>query len=173
MSLTNEQLNPIKLLAFDYDGVFTDGQILITTEGHMLRSANARDGFAIQWACKQGIPIALISGGKEESVGVRMRYLGVQEVHMGSHNKMEVLLEICERMNLGLHEIAYVGDDLPDLPVLRKVGLSCCPADAASEVLHACDYISDKGGGKGCVRDIVESFMKSKNIWLAPGHEQW
>jgi 3-deoxy-D-manno-octulosonate 8-phosphate phosphatase (KDO 8-P phosphatase) len=91
MTLSPEQLHPIKLLAFDYDGVFTDGQIIITTEGHMLRSANARDGFAVQWARKQNIDIALISGGKEESVGMRMRYLGVEEVHMGSHSKMEVL----------------------------------------------------------------------------------
>ena len=138
MTLSNQQLQTIKLLAFDYDGVFTDGQIIITTEGHMLRSANARDGFAVQWARKQDVAIALISGGKEESVGDRMRYLGVQEVHMGSHNKMEVLEGICERMNITFDEVAYMGDDLPDLPVLRKVGLSCCPADAASEVQDAC-----------------------------------
>ena len=138
MTLSNQQLQTIKLLAFDYDGVFTDGQIIITTEGNMLRSANARDGFAVQWARKQDVAIALISGGKEESVGDRMRYLGVQEVHMGSHNKMEVLEGICERMNITFDEVAYMGDDLPDLPVLRKVGLSCCPADAASEVQDAC-----------------------------------
>ena len=108
MSLTSQQLASIKLLAFDYDGVFTDGQIIITTDGHMLRSANARDGFAVQWARKQNVPIALISGGKEESVGVRMRYLGVEEVHMGSHNKMEVLKGICQRMNLKLEEVAYM-----------------------------------------------------------------
>ena len=173
MSLTSQQLESIKLLAFDYDGVFTDGQIIITTDGHMLRSANARDGFAVQWARKQNVPIALISGGKEESVGVRMRYLGVEEVHMGSHNKMEVLKGICQRMNLKIEEVAYMGDDLPDLPVLRKVGLACCPADAASEVLEACDYVSPKEGGKGCVRDVVESYMKHHGLWLAPGHEQW
>jgi 3-deoxy-D-manno-octulosonate 8-phosphate phosphatase (KDO 8-P phosphatase) len=173
MSLSNQQLQSIKLLAFDYDGVFTDGQIIITTDGHMLRSANARDGFAVQWARKQEVAIALISGGKEESVGVRMRYLGVQEVHMGSHNKMEVLEGICTRMNITFDEVAYMGDDLPDLPVLRKVGLACCPADAATEVLDACDYISPKEGGKGCVRDVVESYMKHHGLWLAPGHEQW
>lgn len=173
MTLSPEQLQPIKLLAFDYDGVFTDGEIIITTEGHMLRSANARDGFAVQWARKQNIDIALISGGKEESVGTRMRYLGVEEVHMGSHNKMEVLNGICERMNLSLEEVVYMGDDLPDLPVLRNVGLSCCPSDAATEVIEACDYVSPKGGGKGCVRDVVESYMKHHGLWLAPGHEQW
>lgn len=173
MSLTSQQLASIKLLAFDYDGVFTDGQIIITTDGHMLRSANARDGFAVQWARKQNVPIALISGGKEESVGVRMRYLGVEEVHMGSHNKMEVLKGICQRMNLKLEEVAYMGDDLPDLPVLRSVGLACCPSDAAIEVVEACDYVSPKGGGKGCVRDVVESYMKQHDLWLAPGHEQW
>ena len=173
MSLTSQQLASIKLLAFDYDGVFTDGQIIITTDGHMLRSANARDGFAGQWARKPTVPLALISGGKEESVGVRMRYLGVEEVHMGSHNKMEVLKGICQRMNLKLEEVAYMGDDLPDLPVLRSVGLACCPSDAAIEVVEACDYVSPKGGGKGCVRDVVESYMKQHDLWLAPGHEQW
>lgn len=173
MSLTTEQLQPIKLLAFDYDGVFTNGQIIITSDGHMLRSANARDGFAVQWACKQGIPVALISGGKEESVGMRMRYLGVQEVHMGSHNKSEVLSDICSRLKIELHEVLYMGDDLPDIPVLKQVGVACGPADAASEVLEVCDYVSPKSGGQGCVRDVIESFMKSKGTWLAPGHEQW
>lgn len=163
----------IKLLAFDYDGVFTDGTILITDDGHMLRSAHARDGFAIQWARKQGVQIAVITGGKEESVGDRMRGLGVEEVHLHSHDKITVLKQICSRLNMGLQEVAYMGDDLPDLPVLNAVGLACCPEDAAPEILAASEYISPKPGGKGCVRDLVELFMKSRGIWSAPGQENW
>lgn len=163
----------IHLLAFDYDGVFTDGTILITDDGHMLRSAHARDGFAVQWARKQGVQIAIITGGKEESVGSRMRGLGVDEVHLHSHDKIKVLQDICSRLKIGLEEVAYMGDDMPDLPALNAVGLACCPQDAAPEIRSVCDYISPLPGGKGCVRDLIEGFMKSRGIWTAPGQENW
>ena len=162
MSLTTEQLQPIKLLAFDYDGVFTNGQIIITSDGHMLRSANARDGFAVQWACKQGIPVALISGGKEESVGMRMRYLGVQEVHMGSHNKSEVLSDICSRLKIELHEVLYMGDDLPDLAVIRRVGLGITPANGSTTNASQALWQTAKSGGHGAVREVAETILEAQ-----------
>lgn len=172
-ALTPAKLKTIRLLAFDYDGVFTDGTILIDSDGKMLRQGHAKDGFAIQWAMKQGLPIAIVSGGKEPSVEERMRGLGVKEVHLGSHDKMAVLRDLAARTGIGLEEMAYMGDDMPDIPALQAVGLSCCPNDAAIDVLPVCDYVSELPGGKGCVRELIEAHMKANGIWQGEGLVNW
>lgn len=172
-ALTPAKLQAIRLLAFDYDGVFTDGTILIDSDGKMLRQANAKDGFAVQWAMKQGLTIAIVSGGKEPSVEERMRGLGVKEVHLGSHDKLAVLNDLAERTGIALNEMAYMGDDMPDIPALNAVGLSCCPQDAAADVLPMCEHVSALPGGKGCVRELIEAHMKANGIWQGKGLVHW
>ena len=172
-ALTPEKLQTIRMLAFDYDGIFTDGTILIDSDGRMLRQGHAKDGFAIQWAMKQGLPIAIVSGGKEMSVAERMRGLGVKEVHLGSHDKLAVLMDLSERTGIALEEMAYMGDDMPDIPALEAVGLACCPSDAAQDVFPVCDHVSALGGGKGCVRELIEAHMKANGIWQGEGLVNW
>ena len=163
----------IALYAFDYDGVFTDGSVLLMPDGRQLRKAFVRDGYAVQWAAKQGLSLAIVTGGKEESIVERMNSLGVSEVHLASNNKLDVIERICEKLGIGLHQVAFMGDDMPDLPVLRKVGLAACPADAVPEILEACHFISSQPGGQGCVRELLEHAMKEMNLWTAKGHDRW
>ena len=112
------KLSSIKLFAFDYDGVFTNGTVYLMPDGSMARTASARDGFAVQWAVKQGLELAVITGGKEEPVRWRMEGLGVKEVHLGASDKLAAVRALAERKGLSLEEIAYMGDDLNDLKAL-------------------------------------------------------
>jgi 3-deoxy-D-manno-octulosonate 8-phosphate phosphatase (KDO 8-P phosphatase) len=172
--MSTPDFSRIRRIAFDYDGVFTNGTILLLPDGSQVRQATVRDGYAVQWAAKQQVPISLITGGREESVRMRMNGLGVTDVHLGSANKLEVVTRLCEtEWGIDLSELAYMGDDLPDLPVLEACGLSLCPADAVPEVLSACHYVSPKGGGAGCVRDVLEWMMKEREIWHADGLHHW
>ena len=102
-----------------------------------------------------------------------MRGLGVKEVHLGSHDKMAVLRDLAARTGIGLEEMAYMGDDMPDIPALQAVGLACCPQDAATDVLPVCDHVSDLPGGKGCVRELIEAHMKANGIWQGEGLVNW
>jgi 3-deoxy-D-manno-octulosonate 8-phosphate phosphatase (KDO 8-P phosphatase) len=163
----------IALLAFDYDGVFTDGTILLMPDGGQLRQAFVRDGYAVQWAAKQEIQISIITGGREKAILKRMESLGVTDVHIGSSDKVAVMRSIIDQRGLSMDQVAYMGDDMPDLPLLSQVGLSACPSDAAPEILAACSFISSKPGGKGCVRELIEMMMKQRNVWTAPGQEMW
>ena len=170
---TIPDFSKIALFAFDYDGVFTDGTVLLMPDGGQLRQAFVRDGYAVQWASKQKIDLSIITGGRETAIINRMQSLGVTDVHIGSSDKVAVMKTILAHKGLTMEQVAYMGDDMPDLPLLREVGLSACPADAAPEVLEACDFISSRPGGKGCVRELIELVMKQRNIWMANGQEMW
>ena len=163
----------IALLAFDYDGVFTDGTVLLMPDGGQLRQAFVRDGYAVQWASKQDIHITIITGGRETSIIKRMESLGVTDIHIGSSDKDAVMNSVLAQLGLTMEQVAYMGDDMPDLPLLKKVGLAACPSDAAPEILETCSFISSKPGGKGCVREVIEMMMKQRNVWMAPGQEMW
>lgn len=167
------KLHGIRLFAFDYDGVFSNGTILLMPDGAQVRSASVRDGFAVQWAVKQGLQLALITGGKEPAVSDRMRGLGVQHIHLGAHDKLAAANEIARSLGISFNEMAYMGDDMPDLPVLREVGLSACPQDAVPEVRVEVDYVSPFPGGAGCVRDLLEQYMKLHGLWEADGAHHW
>ncbi|MGB1075168.1 MAG: KdsC family phosphatase [Flavobacteriales bacterium] len=172
--MKSPDFSSIKRIAFDYDGVFTNGTILLMPDGSQVRQSTVRDGYALQWAARQGVPISLITGGKEDSVRKRLNALGVQDVHLGCRDKLKVVNSLCqEEWKIDISELAYMGDDMPDLPVLKSCGLSMCPADAVPEVLSACQYISPVGGGQGCVRDVLEKVMKERGIWLAQGVHHW
>lgn len=166
-------LHNIKLFAFDYDGVFSSGTILLMPDGSQVRSASVRDGFAVQWAVKQGLQLALVTGGKEVAVRERLSKLGVQHLHLGASNKLEVVTELMDSLDLKWNQVAYMGDDMPDVPVLERVGLAACPADAVPEVRAICHYVSPFPGGSGCVRDLLEQFMKLHNLWEQEGAHHW
>lgn len=160
---------------FDYDGVFTDGIVVLLPGNVQARTANTRDGFAVQHAVKQGLQIGLISGGRDEEVAVRMRGLGLgaEDVVLNASEKLPALDAMLARWNLKRKDVCYMGDDLPDLPMLEAVGLACCPRDAAPEVRAACDYVSPMDGGKGCVRDVLEQAMRLRKVWNTPNSHSW
>ena len=158
-------LHKIKAFAFDVDGVFTDGSVLAMPNGDLLRTHNAKDGFGIKMAVKNRYPVAIITGGDSGSVKVRFNSLGVTDVYMKSRNKVPDFLDFCKKHGLQPEEVAFIGDDLPDRPVLEICGLAVCPADAVDEVKEICDFISPYGGGKGCVRNLIEQVMKVHETW--------
>ena len=160
-----EKLSKINTFIFDVDGVLTDGEILVTTKGEMYRSLNTKDGYAIKIAIKKGFKIIIISGGLNEGVKKRFKKLGVIDIYLGAENKIEIFKEIINNYNLDVNKILYMGDDIPDMRVMKEVGLSSCPSDAVPEIKNISNYISDKRGGKGCVRDIIEQTLKVQNKW--------
>ena len=161
-----EKLQPITTFIFDYDGVLTDGTVYPSADGEMMRSANVKDGYALQLAIKKGYNIAIISGGQSKTMEKRMEALKITDVFLGVRNKKVVFDKYVKENNLKTEEILYMGDDIPDYQLLKIVGVSTCPADAAEEILEIVDYISHKPGGKGAVRDILRQVMKLQGKWF-------
>lgn len=160
-----EYLNQITTFIFDVDGVFTDGSLLIDNEGNLLRTMNVKDGYAVKAALNMGFKVCIITGGKNEAVKKRLTDLGVNNVYMGTHDKTIALQDFLTSAKVKLEECLYMGDDLPDIPVMRKVALPTCPQDAVTEVKAASKYISHINGGKGCVRDVIEQVLKVQDKW--------
>lgn len=160
-----DKIRAVKAFVLDVDGVLTNNDLLVTETGELLRTMSVRDGQAVKWAVQAGYPVGIITGGKSEGAKKRLTDLGIEEYYSGIHDKWSAFQSFLQRTNTLVSEVCYVGDDLPDLPVLRKVGLSCCPADAVPEVLDICDYVSPLPGGRGCVRDVVEKVMKLQERW--------
>lgn len=158
----------IRVFVFDVDGVLTDGTLLATEEGHLLRKMNIRDGFALQLAIKKGYKVWIISGGKSEAVRARLNRLGVMDVHIGVETKKELLQEIVLAADVSWEEVLYMGDDIPDYAAMRLCGLPTCPADACDEIRAVAKYISPKTGGSGCVRDVIEKVLKLNGDWELP-----
>jgi 3-deoxy-D-manno-octulosonate 8-phosphate phosphatase (KDO 8-P phosphatase) len=175
MSIMNykARLKQIRVFCFDVDGVFTDNTVLCMPDGEQIRTANVRDGYATQLAVKRGLHLAIISGGKSEGVRKRFEMLGLKDIFLGSSDKMVVLQQFMETHQIQAEEICYMGDDMPDVPVLQKVGLACCPADACPEVKAVAHYISPINGGAGCVRDLLEQALKVKGLWEGEGVHVW
>lgn len=161
-----ENLKDITTFIFDYDGVMTQGDVLVDADGVPLRSSNVKDGYAIQLAVRLGYNVAIITGGYSVSIEKRMMMLGVKDVFVRSANKVEVLQKYMETNNLKPKQIVYMGDDIPDYPVMKMVGLPVCPADASSEIKDISLYISHYNGGKGAVRDIIEQVLKAQDKWM-------
>ena len=159
------KLHSIKAFVFDVDGVFTDGTVLVTESGDLLRAHNAKDGYAVRSAVLAGYPIGIITGGTSATIPIRFKMLGIKDIYIGSHTKIEALEDFCGKHGLQPAEVLYMGDDIPDLLVMRACGLACCPADAVEEVKQAAAYISPFVGGRGCVRDIVEQVMRLQGKW--------
>jgi 3-deoxy-D-manno-octulosonate 8-phosphate phosphatase (KDO 8-P phosphatase) len=161
-----EELNNITTFVLDVDGVLTDGSILVTQEGEMLRNMNIKDGYAMKAAVESGYNLCVISGGSNPGVKIRLQNLGIKEVHLGIGDKVAVLNNYFKTNNINPKDVVYVGDDLPDYHVMQLVGMPVCPQDAVPEIKALSKYISHKNGGKGCVRDIIEQVMKVQGNWM-------
>ena len=160
-----EYLININTFIFDVDGVLTDGTVTITTTGEMLRTMSIKDGFALKTAVDAGFNVCIISGGSNEGVRKRLQGLGVKDIYLGAHNKIEQLNDYLEKRNVKASNVLYMGDDIPDFPVMKLAGLPCCPQDAAPEIKAISKYISHKNGGKGAARDVIEQVLKVHNKW--------
>ena len=160
-----EIMNGITTLIFDIDGVLTDGSVFVTNAGEMLRSMNIRDGFALKAAVESGYNVCVISGGSNEGVRVRLRNLGITNIHLGCHDKVETYKEYIELYGILPEQVMYMGDDIPDFHVMKLVGLPTCPQDASPEIKAISKYISHKNGGKGAVREVIEQVMKVHGKW--------
>ncbi|MDE0598610.1 KdsC family phosphatase [Dokdonia genika] len=161
-----EYLHDITTFIFDVDGVLTDGKLHITTEGQMHRTMNVKDGYAIKAALDAGYNICIISGGTDEGVRSRLQKLGISDVALGAHNKMEHLEVYLKDKQIAPENILYMGDDIPDYPVMQFAGLPCCPQNAVKEIKDISKYISHKNGGQGCVRDVIEQVLKVQGNWM-------
>lgn len=150
----------IKLAAFDVDGVMTDGSITYDENGVEYKTFNAKDGHGLAELCKDGIITAIITGRSCPAVDRRAKDLNIVEVHQGVKNKIEVLEEIMKKYNITHDEVAYMGDDIPDICILEKVELAGCPKDAVSEVKDIVNFEASKNGGCGAVREFCDCILK-------------
>jgi 3-deoxy-D-manno-octulosonate 8-phosphate phosphatase (KDO 8-P phosphatase) len=166
-------LKPITTFIFDYDGVLTDGTVVLMAEGEPLRTANVKDGYALQLAVKKGYNVAVISGGRSKTIHHRLQMLNVHDVFIGVESKYEVLMKYMEEKGLSKEQIIYMGDDIPDYHVMHEAGIAACPADAADEIKSISDYISPLAGGQGCARDIIEQVMKVQGNWMNNDAFKW
>lgn len=173
MNEWENSLKNVRAFIFDYDGVMTDGTVYMDSNGDPLRTSNVKDGYAIQLASKLGFHLAVISGAVVTNITKRLNMLGVSDVFTGIPDKVVKLKEYMACYGLTPEQVVYVGDDIPDLPVMRLVGLAACPADAAPEIKAISHYVSNCPGGKGCVRDIIEQTMKAQGKWMTTEAYSW
>lgn len=160
-----EQFKDIETFIFDVDGVLTESDLLITESGELLRRMSVRDGYALKCAIKAGYRICIITGGRSVGVTMRLKKLGINDVFSGAEDKVPVYQNYVELHNLDESKILYMGDDLPDYPVMRRVGLPTCPTDAEPDIIGIARYISPLRGGCGCVRDVIEKVMRLQGKW--------
>lgn len=170
MSSIDYDLRRIRGVVFDIDGVLSPSTIPLAPSGEPMRMVNIKDGYAIQLAVKHGLHIAILSGAKTQAIDARFRGLGVTDVFLGAAVKLPVLQQWMRDRGLSPEEVAYAGDDIPDLHVIGHVGLGVAPADAAPEVKQAARYISPCAGGYGVGRDLLEQIMKAQGLWLDDRH---
>ncbi|NCC99818.1 MAG: 3-deoxy-D-manno-octulosonate 8-phosphate phosphatase [Bacteroidia bacterium] len=170
MSNFKEDLPHIKAFVFDIDGVLSTNSIPLNTNGEPMRMANIKDGYALQLAVKYGYKIAIITGADTESIRIRYSKLNIEDIYLSSSIKKIDYQAFKNKYKFDDSEILYMGDDIPDIPVLRLVGISTCPADAAVEVKDISKYISLYKGGEGCVRDVIEQVMKAQGNWMKNEH---
>ncbi|MBD1386401.1 HAD-IIIA family hydrolase [Mucilaginibacter rigui] len=167
------KLKDITTFIFDVDGVLTDGSIFVTETGVQSRAFNIKDGYALQLAVKCGYHVAAISGSRSKSALFRLNSLGINDVYLGAHTKSERFKIYIEEKSINPANILYMADDIPDLAVMKLVGLPVCPADAAEEIKAISTYVSPFAGGKGCARDIIEKVMKVQGKWMNAEAYSW
>ncbi len=160
-----EKLKHIKAFILDVDGVLTNGMVHVTETGEQLRQFNIKDGYAMQLAIKRGYSILVLSGARSKGVELRLKGLGIENVFLNLDSKTEAYNDFLSSSGLSPVQTLYMGDDMPDLAVMKLAGLAVCPSDAVEEIKSVCHYISPKKGGEGCVRDIIEKVLKIQNAW--------
>ncbi|MCY1722910.1 HAD hydrolase family protein [Prolixibacteraceae bacterium Z1-6] len=166
MPFFKEELKEVKAFVFDVDGVLSKDTSPLNEDGDPVRTANVKDGFAIRSAIKAGYPIAIITGGFIERVRLRYEKLGVEHFYDKARNKTECLNTFLIKTGLEAKNVLFMGDDLVDFKVMNLVGIPTCPKDAVHEIKAISKYISDKNGGEGCVRDVIEQVLKSQGKWF-------
>jgi 3-deoxy-D-manno-octulosonate 8-phosphate phosphatase (KDO 8-P phosphatase) len=165
--MINYDLRKIKAVIFDIDGVLSASTVFMNNNGQPIRTINIKDGYAIQLAQKMGIRIAIMTGGRNEDIKLRYEYLGVEDIYLKCSIKIKTYEEFIAKYGLDDSEIIYVGDDIPDYEIMKRVGCPCCPGDACPEIKSISLYISNLNGGHGCGRDILEQVMKAQGKWLS------
>ncbi len=173
MSSINYDLNKIKAFVFDVDGVLSCDVIPLHPNGDPMRTVNIKDGYALQLAVKKGYQVAIITGGYTEAVRIRFSRLGITHIYMKSAVKLKDYQDFLEKTGLQPEEVMYAGDDIPDYEVMKLVGLSVAPADAAPEIKRIAKYISHKDGGQGVARDVIEQTMKAQGVWMGDEAFGW
>lgn len=159
-------INKINTFIFDVDGVLTNGILGVSPSGDLIRYMWARDGYAIKLANKIGYNICIITGGESLPVFNRLKNLGIDDIYLNSNNKIDVFKSYCFSKKISPEKVLYMGDDVPDIKVMENVAFPCAPKDAIKEVKKISKYISNKNGGKGCVRDVIEKILISQNKWV-------
>ena len=160
-----EDVARVEAIVLDVDGVMTDGGIIPTPDGDFIRRYDAKDGYAIASAIREGLKVCIISGGRGRMLENRLQMLGVTRFYLNCMDKVTAICEFVADYNIDLENVIYMGDDIPDLECMRLVGVPVCPSDAAMEVVEASRYISEFNGGHGAVRDIIEQVMRAKGVW--------
>ena len=167
-----ELMERIRAFVFDMDGVLTDGTLWLPGDGQWVRRMDVRAGYAIQLAVRKGYRVCVICGPDAPPVTERLSRLGVTEVHMMVKDKHAVLRDFLERAGISPEEVLYMGDDVPDIAVMKTCGVAACPHDAASDVLVVAKYVSPLNGGGGCVRDVIERVLRLHDQWNDADHVQ-
>ena len=173
MSKINKDLTIFRAILFDVDGVLSRVTVTTDESGNPIRTINVRDGYAIKSACDQGLTLGIITGGYSEAIPARYGALGMKYIYMRASLKEEYLDKFITATGIPQEEIIYVGDDLPDMAVMQRCGLSVAPKDAAPEVRAIADYVSPVMGGFGVARDILEEVMKAGGLWMSEEAFGW
>jgi 3-deoxy-D-manno-octulosonate 8-phosphate phosphatase (KDO 8-P phosphatase) len=161
----DELLRAIELIVLDVDGVLTDGAIIVDDNGVESKHFHVRDGSGISLWRKSGKRVAILSGRKAACVDLRGKELGISPILQGEPRKLAPFLKLLDELNLQPRQVCFMGDDLPDVPVLRVAGLAACPADAAAEVRAVAHVVTDARGGQGAVRELIERLLKQQGLW--------
>ena len=164
--MINYDLNKIRAIIFDIDGVLSSETINLSAEGVPLRTVNIKDGYAIQLAMKLGLRVVILTGANVPSVRVRYEGLGVEDIYLGCGVKIKTYEEFLQKYGLSDEEVMYMGDDIPDLEIMRRVGCPVCPKDACPEIKEVSCYVSDRIGGHGCGRDVIEQVLRAQGKWV-------
>ena len=164
--MINYDLSKIRAVVFDLDGVLSSETIALGADGTPLRTVNIKDGYAIQLAMKMGLRVAILSGCKIEAVRKRYEGLGMEDIYLGAAVKIKIYDDFIVKYGFKDDEVIFMGDDIPDLEVMRRVGCAVCPKDACPEVKAVSCYVSNRCGGQGCGRDIIEQVLRAQGKWL-------
>lgn len=160
------KLHAINTFIFDFDGVLSDGKIMVLPDGDQLRMTNVKDGYAIMYALRNNYNIVIISGGTSESMKKRYQKFPNIKIFLGISDKIKTYDTVLKELDIKDENVLYMGDDIPDLPVMMRAGVKTCPADATTELKNIADYISFYKGGEGCVRDVIEQTLRLHGKWL-------
>lgn len=160
-----QKLTKVNTLMFDIDGVITDGKVFVMESGEVVRNMNSKDGYAIHLAVQKKYNIVVISGGNNKAIKSMLERAGVQHIFINQHDKLQCYKDFIYTNNISDEQVMYMGDDLPDYEVMKRVGVACCPNNSAPEIKEICSYVSLKDGGEGCVRDIIEQVMRVQGTW--------